>query len=287
MSVTSAGEGDLAAKQLGSESASRSVYPSKSSLIEGRLMLQEVAHDNNFNLTETVYSQFTTHHSLKKAAFTLAEVLITLGIIGVVAAITLPTLIKNYQKQVYVTQLKKVVNTLENNSRKILADEGVDSLKDTPLYSVDGSIPDGNHDFKLNKDYFEKHYKLTPLSETTEYAKMIKSAKRFFTADGDDIYNYYSNDGACITVFSDEMGWYVIVDINCDKRPNNAGYDQFVLRFSNNGLITFDGGVEATFCTSEMMNMQEENHVDVGEKLAYIGAACFARIVQDGWKMNY
>ena len=42
------------------------------------------------------------HHSLKKAAFTLAEVLITLGIIGVVAAITMPTHIlfcsfQNYQ----------------------------------------------------------------------------------------------------------------------------------------------------------------------------------------------
>ena len=43
----------------------------------------------------------------KKAAFTLAEVLITLGIIGVVAALTLPTLIQNYQKKVILTQLKK------------------------------------------------------------------------------------------------------------------------------------------------------------------------------------
>ena len=36
----------------------------------------------------------------KKLAFTLAEVLITLGIIGVVAALTLPALISNYKKQV-------------------------------------------------------------------------------------------------------------------------------------------------------------------------------------------
>ena len=39
--------------------------------------------------------------------FTLAEVLITLGIIGVVAAMTLPTIINNYQKQVTVNKLKK------------------------------------------------------------------------------------------------------------------------------------------------------------------------------------
>ena len=43
-----------------------------------------------------VYSLFTTHHSLRKAAFTLAEVLITLGIIGVVSAMTVPTLMQNY-----------------------------------------------------------------------------------------------------------------------------------------------------------------------------------------------
>jgi prepilin-type N-terminal cleavage/methylation domain-containing protein len=42
-----------------------------------------------------------------KQAFTLAEVLITLGIIGVVAVLTLPALISSYQKNVLVTRLKK------------------------------------------------------------------------------------------------------------------------------------------------------------------------------------
>ena len=40
-------------------------------------------------------------------AFTLAEVLITLGIIGVVAAMTMPTVIKNYQKKQDATQMRK------------------------------------------------------------------------------------------------------------------------------------------------------------------------------------
>lgn len=42
--------------------------------------------------------------------FTLAEVLVTLGIIGVVSAMTVPTLMQNYQRQSYVTQLHKVYN---------------------------------------------------------------------------------------------------------------------------------------------------------------------------------
>lgn len=41
----------------------------------------------------------------KVFAFTLAEVLITLGIIGIVAAMTIPTLINNYQKKITVTRL--------------------------------------------------------------------------------------------------------------------------------------------------------------------------------------
>ena len=40
---------------------------------------------------------------IKKNAFTLAEVLITLGIIGIVAAITIPTLINNVQDAQYKT----------------------------------------------------------------------------------------------------------------------------------------------------------------------------------------
>ena len=50
--------------------------------------------------------------NLKAPAFTLAEVLVTLGIIGVVSAMTVPSLMQNYQRQSYVTQLHKVYNEL-------------------------------------------------------------------------------------------------------------------------------------------------------------------------------
>ena len=48
----------------------------------------------------------------RRVAFTLAEVLITLGVIGVVAALTLPTLIKNHEKHVIETQLKKTYSDI-------------------------------------------------------------------------------------------------------------------------------------------------------------------------------
>ena len=52
----------------------------------------------------------TTHvdmsGNIRRVAFTLAEVLITLGIIGIVATMTIPTLLANYQKKVTATRLK-------------------------------------------------------------------------------------------------------------------------------------------------------------------------------------
>ncbi len=48
----------------------------------------------------------------EKFGFTLAEVLITLGIIGIVSAMTIPTLVKNYQTKVRDNQFKKVYATL-------------------------------------------------------------------------------------------------------------------------------------------------------------------------------
>ena len=53
-----------------------------------------------------------------KKAFTLAEVLITLGVIGVVAAMTMPSLVANYQKKVWVNQLKKTVSVMNQAFQK-------------------------------------------------------------------------------------------------------------------------------------------------------------------------
>ena len=57
-----------------------------------------------------------------KFGFTLAEVLITLGIIGIVAAITIPNLITNYQKHVTVTKLQRAISVL-NQAYKLSFDE--------------------------------------------------------------------------------------------------------------------------------------------------------------------
>ncbi len=74
---------------------------------------------------EKLTSRFTIHPSLKrKAAFTLAEVLITLGIIGVVAAMTIPTLIQKYKIQEYVSKLNKFYTVISNAYIRAKQDNG-------------------------------------------------------------------------------------------------------------------------------------------------------------------
>ena len=64
------------------------------------------------------------HHYKNKKGFTLAEVLITLGIIGVVAALTLPALIQNYQKKATATSVKKAYSELNQIIERAKADYG-------------------------------------------------------------------------------------------------------------------------------------------------------------------
>lgn len=61
---------------------------------------------------------------LKKRAFTLAEVLITLGIIGVISAITIPSLISNYQKKQAALGAKKAYVELNQILRMAIAEHG-------------------------------------------------------------------------------------------------------------------------------------------------------------------
>ncbi len=59
-----------------------------------------------------------------KFGFTLAEVLITLAIIGIVAALTIPTVVRNYQKTQYTAALKKTYSALSQAAQRIMIDNG-------------------------------------------------------------------------------------------------------------------------------------------------------------------
>ncbi|MBP3924553.1 type II secretion system protein [bacterium] len=93
----------------------------KYKIMEGRNLKEDIMIKNSskigfslpeklpFTLAEVFSSHFAGRH---KTAFTLAEVLITLGIIGIVAALTMPALITKHQKHVVETRLKKFYSSI-------------------------------------------------------------------------------------------------------------------------------------------------------------------------------
>ena len=72
----------------------------------------------------------------RRVAFTLAEVLVTLGIIGVVSAMTVPTLMQNHQRKVYVTQLHKVYNEMQQAAINLMNDRNAVNLTEAGINST-------------------------------------------------------------------------------------------------------------------------------------------------------
>jgi len=137
------------------------------------------------------HSPFTTHHSQKKrAAFTLAEVLITLGIIGVVAAMTMPVLIQHNRNTIAETRLKKFYTTINQAILMSVKDNGDYQYWD--FWTTDTKDDEGNY---INQDAnskksFEKY--LAP------YLK-ITGTKQVDTAEGDKYTLYYLADGSAFS----------------------------------------------------------------------------------------
>lgn len=95
--------------------------------------------------------------------------LITLGIIGIVAAMTIPTLIAEYQEKKTVTQLTKVYSTLSNAYRMMQAEYG--EVNTWGMSStVQGTDEDGNkiYDYSAQRLFAERLKKYLKVLKTCQ-----------------------------------------------------------------------------------------------------------------------
>ena len=207
----------------------------------GEGKVTEVAFDNNPNSSETDHASmplgiFASKNltawlssclAAKHAAFTLAEVLITLGIIGVVAALTLPTLIQNHQKQVYVTQLKKAYSTLTNAYNELAAEQEVadwNQISCSDWYCLSDFL---KH-VKTIKSFegCEEDWCNTYNSGIAGTTMVFGTSSGFITADG-ALFIF-----TCGSYLDSDYTW--IVDVNgYNKGPNKPGRDIFQFALEN------------------------------------------------------
>ncbi len=222
-----------------------------------------------------------------KKSFTLAEVLITLGIIGVVAALTMPSLIANYQKAQTVTQLKKVYSAMQQSVQTSQAEYG----------------DIANWDWTLStEEFFNKYLSLN--FSVVKYCgrdegcwnddgTFMPNGQKYrdtptFAAGGDRT-KLTLSDGTFIAMRKqDNNHVHINVDINGSKRPNTYGIDVFLFtltaapffdsshKIASPGLFMFGHGLNSSEIKSNYAGCAKDK----------VGMMCGEKILMDSWQIK-
>ena len=176
--------------------------------------------------------------------FTLAEVLITLGIIGTVAALTIPNLIANYKEQVIGNQLKKVYSTLSQAIK--MAESEYGDISEWPV--KDGDMSSTNTIYNY---YIKPHLNITKECKNSvecfsPYDPQMAQYYTFQLNDGSmvalDLNNKDENPDSLFTSYGIKNVTLrnfisITVDVNGDKKPNKSGEDVFRFFVTQKGLM--------------------------------------------------
>lgn len=180
---------------------------------------------------------------MKNKGFTLAEVLITLAIIGVIAAISVPSLIQKTNQAELITAWKKEFATLSQASAKYSFDIGsiskVNMANDFGNYikvvkKCSNSAQDGVCWHNVSQSYYLNG------STVDDSNNGVPVASSFISSSG-TLYLIY-NQGICssnITNYNheDSSCGQVFVDINGFKKPNTWGKDIFGTNVYSDGTV--------------------------------------------------
>lgn len=248
-----------------------------------------------------------------KKGFTLAEVLITLTIIGVVAAMTIPTLVQNSQKQEYVSKLQKFVSVFSNGMKMAMVNTNCSDLLCADLEfgslrsaTASDPLPQAFLDatgFKIIKEcrrasnmYLDQSTDCwaptKALDGTNQSIRESSSsaAYEFVLTDGMAVDISYGFDSCSLTDVNDVKSCALItVDVNGLKAPNQTGRDVFSFWLGRNGALYPSYGAKTLLCSSAAMCWDKGTTVSCLPTAtgAQSGQACAARIMEHGWQMDY
>jgi len=219
-----------------------------------------------------------------KKAFTLAEVLITLGIIGVVAAMTIPSLLQTYAKKRTAAQLKESYSIVQQAIRLSENDNG-----EAESWDVNLNGHDFFHKYLANYVKWQNEYTTTELNKIAP-RKHLDGSNYTGTFYTQNITSHFSLiNGAMISVQIETNGLFVGIDVNGVSKPNRMGIDTFFFFFSNQYGLVPNGGPG----TPSLYNYGQYSRSTVlgtGNQYACNkkkkGYWCAALIMQDGWQIS-
>jgi prepilin-type N-terminal cleavage/methylation domain-containing protein len=195
---------------------------------------------NNSESCETACRMAESYHTVtgegKKAAFTLAEVLITLGIIGVVAAMTIPTLISNMKAIKLQTQFKEAYSIISQAVKAYNGDdERTDAGQSQATYKsfmkyFKGVTDCGNaSQVAVDSKYCFIRNSSTAFNQDQYYKNYAKNSTYIETQLLDDGQFYLSN--GMLIAFNTVGVLAISVDINGKgEKPNAWGHDVFTFQ---------------------------------------------------------
>ena len=209
--------------------------------------------------------------------------MITLGIIGVVAAMTLNVLIQNHQKHVTVTRLKRNYSVIQNAINAIISEhEGL------PLTQMDFCYQQWDHPNFFNRNLFIPHFE--------KHLHFIKSEEA--PSNFEQNYKHLGNnlliwpiahhiwtleDGSWISIWTGTWTWgedahiYFRTDIDgLKKGKNQEGHDLFEFELLTNGKVVPRGFTRETECVSSWNAC----------KRGAAGVCCAKKIMDDGWQIK-
>ncbi len=223
-----------------------------------------------------------------KKGFTMAEVLITLGVIGIVAAMTLPSLIAKHQKKVVVTRLKKSYTIL---NQWLIKSQLVNGAYDTWPVGKDVNV----------NDYFNRYIKpffngvkVCTLAEDCGYTsdkpwknlsgstvnwglKTDNTRILFLLNDGTAVFiprNTFDASGG--NIYVNQL--YMYVDVNGALSPNTLGHDVFIFRMDDKNTLR-------PLCYNKTEDYIKAHCAKNGD-ITRNENCCTDKIMADGWEIK-
>ncbi len=221
----------------------------------------------------------------KIKAFTLTELLIALGIIGTIAAISIPSLMNTINNRLLVTQLKSNITAIQQLASDKLVANKVRSLEDTDFSSPNTLLNEGNFSIAKTCDNPEKDCWKTSTSSTNpvEYTSINKtpvtvaaSRKTIILKNG-ALLSYESlnkpmDDGDKIIGIFD-------IDVNGNDYPNIWGRDFFSIWITKKGKLVTKSIVDKK---PDMTLDQKIQNCKAGD-----GGYCLDAVIESGWTIPY
>ncbi len=250
------------------------------------------------------------------SGFTLAEVLVTLGIIGVVSAMTVPTLMSNHQRTVYVTQLRKVYSEFQQAAISQINSQNAINLMESGVRSDAAMRTFISNQFNVVKDCtgtpsdcLADSYKNMEGAAVTSYSDT--GAACFALASGAAICAKYapftlvylgeadpnadSIEDMKVQGTSKSAIGDLIIDVNGKEGPNILGRDLFLAGILADGTVVSE--VSAVMKDTEACVMDPDtgkgsctnNSCENATGLVSQGPAaqCFDSIIKNNWEMTY